>query len=440
MIEPSVLAGDAMKSRPFLTVLLVTLPALARGETSVPDTPAGRALSAWLDALNVAEHQQAFYDSYKLRLKPEELSAWRDDVGGYDLLETYSSDPTNIFFRVKMRKRPREEFGRIGVDANAPATINALGAWGIPLAAEVDPIRLDDAMSAKVIERTAGYLERFHEDAASGKKLAAALRKRAAQGDYRGITFGDALANKVTKDLREAGHDNHLELRFSYVVNTPESDAKQAEEDARRALAANCGFEKAEHLQPNVGYLKLNFFPDAQTCAPTASAAMNFLADSDALILDLRDNNGGRGDLATFITSYFFAAAVHISDGYRRADNVTMEDWTLANVPGKRFIQKPVYVLISKRTFSAGEAVAFVLQDQKRATLVGETTVGGSGTIEFKPIDDHFTVVVPTGRVISPVTKKAWAGTGVEPDVKVPAAEALATALKLATEQAQQGQ
>ena len=422
-----------MTKRPLLAMLFALLPALAVADATVPDTPAGRALTAWLDALSVAEHQKTFFDSYKLRLKPEALAAWRDDVGGYDLLESYPSGPNNIFFRVRQRKRPREEFGRLEVDPKAPMTINAVGAWGVPAVAKADPITIDDAVSANVIERTAAFLERSHEDAASGKMLAAALRKRVAQGEYRGIAYGDVLASRVTRDLREAGHDDHLELRFSYVVQTPESRSSQAADESRRALAANCGFEKAEHLPPNVGYLKLNFFPDAQTCAPTASAAMNFLADSDALILDLRDNTGGRGDLATFVLSYLFSAPVHTSDSYRRVDNVTMESWTLPYVPGKRFTQKPVFVLISKRTFSAGEAVAFVLQDQKRATLVGETTVGGSGTIEFEPIDDHFTAVVPTGRVTSPVTKKQWAGTGVEPDIKVSGTDALSTALELAS-------
>ncbi len=114
---------------------------------------------------------------------------------------------------------------------------------------------------------------------------------------------------------------------------------------------------------------------------------------------------------------------------------MTTESWTLPYVPGKKFIDKPVFVLISKRTFSAGEGLAYVLKDLKRATLIGETTVGGSGTIEFKRIDDHFTLVVPTGRVISPITKTDWAGTGVEPDVKVESAKALDVALELAAEE-----
>ena len=161
---------------------------------------------------------------------------------------------------------------------------------------------------------------------------------------------------------------------------------------------------------------------------------MTQVADSDALILDLRDNNGGRGGMVEFIASYLFAQRTHLGDVFIRSENSTQESWTLADVPGKRFIDKPVFLLLSQRTFSAGEGFSYALKDLKRATLIGETTVGGSGTIAFKPIDDHFTLVLPTGRVVSPVTRTDFAGTGVIPDVKVPADQALEVALKLAAE------
>jgi hypothetical protein len=422
-----------MKRRALLSLLLTLASGLALGAATVPDTPAGRALAAWLDQINDADHQAAFLANYQTWFTPQSIADWRAGVGGYDLLEIWSTGPTNIFFRVRQRRWPVEEFGRLEVAAKAPTTLESLGAWRIPTGAKVEPLELDATAIARLMERTAGLLEELHADAAIGKRLAMGLRKRAARGEYRGIVFGDALARQVTADLREMADDEHLELRFSYALKTPDSDASQAAEESRRALAANCGFQKAEHLQPNIGYLKVDFFPDAETCAPTSAAAMNFLADSDALILDLRDNNGGRASGADVLMSYLFASRVHLTDHFRRADHATTEGWTLANVPGRRFVGKPVYVLISKRTFSAGEGVAFALQDQKRATLVGETTVGGSGTIEFQPLDDHFTVVVPTGRVTGAVSKQGFAGSGVQPDVKVPAAGALETALKLAS-------
>jgi hypothetical protein len=279
-------------------------------------------------------------------------------------------------------------------------------------------------------------LDRFHVDPTIGKTLSTAVRMRAARGDYRSLTYGDEFAIKLTKDLREIGRDRHLEVRFSYVVQSTELLARDPVADSSQR-ASNCGFEKAEHLRPNVGFLKFNFFADPEICAPTASAAMNFLADSDSLILDLRDNNGGIVGMVNFLASYLFAERTHLSDDFRRADNVTTESWTLPYVPGRKFVDKPVFVLISKRTFSAGVALAYILKDLKRATLIGETetTVGGSGTIEFKPIDAHFTLVVPTGRVISPITKTDWAGTGVEADVKVAADAALDVARRLAAEQ-----
>jgi C-terminal processing protease CtpA/Prc len=196
-------------------------------------------------------------------------------------------------------------------------------------------------------------------------------------------------------------------------------------------MSINCGFERAEHLPPNIGYLKFNTFADVAVCAPTAIAAMNFVADSDALILDLRDNNGG-GEMASLIASYLFPAPTHLMDNYDRSSNTTVQDWTWAYVPGKRFVGKPVFVLTSSATFSAAEAFSYALQTVKRATLVGEATGGGAHMVKQRRIDEHFTLVVPFARSISPITHTNWEGTGVEPDVKVPAAEALTEALRRA--------
>lgn len=414
-------------------ILLAALPALSLADATVPDTPAGRAFSAWLDAINNPDraHQQAFLDAHPSWMTVDALADWSAGTGGYELLEVRSNKPNNLFFHVKQRKWPVEEAGRLQVSAAGPQ-IELLGAWRMPPGAKFEPVTLDDASRAKVVERTAALLEEYHVDPAIGRKLAADLRKRAARGEYRGIAYADHLAKQLTADLRETGNDKHLEVRSSHFVLPAGLPAQNPEVEARQMAALNCGFEKAEHLRPNVGYLKFNFFADPKFCADTAAAAMTFLADSDALILDLRDNNGGRGGMAELIASYLFAERTHLIDNFRRADNVTTETWTLPYVPGKKFIGKPVFVLMSKRTFSAGEAFAFILKTQKRATLIGETTAGGSGTIEFKPIDAHFTVVVPTGRAFSPLGKADFAATGVVPDVMAPAGQALDAALKLA--------
>jgi C-terminal processing protease CtpA/Prc len=89
----------------------------------------------------------------------------------------------------------------------------------------------------------------------------------------------------------------------------------------------------------------------------------------------------------------------------------------------------------SKQTFSAAEDFSYSLRNLKRATLIGETTLGGAHETKIEPIDAYFSVSVPFARSISPITGTNWEGTGIEPDVNVAADEALDVALKLAAEE-----
>jgi C-terminal processing protease CtpA/Prc len=130
--------------------------------------------------------------------------------------------------------------------------------------------------------------------------------------------------------------------------------------------------------------------------------------------------------------SYLFAKPTHFMDTYVRSSHAIDESWTLPQVPGVRFIGKPVFVLTSNRTFSAAEAFCYALKTLKRATLVGETTGGGAHPMEVHRIDNHFSISLPIGQSISPITHTDWEGTGVEPDIKVPAVQALDEALRRA--------
>jgi retinol-binding protein 3 len=183
-------------------------------------------------------------------------------------------------------------------------------------------------------------------------------------------------------------------------------------------------------LAGNVGYMKFNGFVSPEDGAYTVTAAMSFIANTDALIIDVRQNGGGSPEMVAFICSYLFPAepGVHLNDLYDRPADSTRQNWTLPSVPGKRYLDKPVYVLTSSRTFSAAEEFTYNLKTQKRATIVGETTGGGAHPVNFRPVATNFAVTVPFARAINPVTKTNWEGTGVKPDREVPAADALKTA------------
>jgi C-terminal processing protease CtpA/Prc len=209
---------------------------------------------------------------------------------------------------------------------------------------------------------------------------------------------------------------------------TPEDIARQR----ARLDAVNCGFQKAEVLDGNVGYLKFDFFADPDICGATASAAMNFLAGTRALVIDLRENGGGSPPMVALVASYLLPPHTHINDLWTRSTDSTEQFFTLDSVAGRHYgADKPVYVLTSHDTFSGGEEFTYDLKTQKRATIIGETTGGGAHPVRGRRIDDHFMIGVPFARAINPITHTNWEGTGVEPDVKVPADQALAKAQEL---------
>jgi C-terminal processing protease CtpA/Prc len=195
----------------------------------------------------------------------------------------------------------------------------------------------------------------------------------------------------------------------------------------------NHGFGKVERLRGNIGYLEFFNFADEELGAETVAAAMNFVNGTDALIIDMRGNGGGNPAMVALVCSYLFGSEpVHLNDLYWREGNRTEEFWTRKEVAGKRYLNKDVYVLTSKRTFSGAEEFTYNLKNLKRATIVGETTGGGAHPGGGFRISEHFGMFVPTGRAISPITKTNWEGTGVTPDVSVPADQALLVARLMA--------
>jgi len=291
---------------------------------------------------------------------------------------------------------------------------------------------LDETERGRVIEGAARLLQEFYVFPDVAKKTAARLQAQQKRGDYRDITDGKVFAARLSDDLAALSGDKHLGVDYFTQDMPPQEPSSRPHPDPRKVAADNCGFEKADHYPPNIGYLKLNMFAEPDICAPTATAAMNFLADSDTLIIDLRDNHGGAPRMVALISSYLFDDPTHLDDIYDRQKDSTEQSWTFPYLPGKKFTGKAVYVLTSNRTFSSAEEFSFDLKSLKRATLIGETTGGGAHPMAPHRIDGHFFIRVPFGRIMNPITKADWENTGVAPDVAVPATDALDEALRRA--------
>lgn len=301
-------------------------------------------------------------------------------------------------------------------------------------------ITVTPAERKEVIENSIAHLKQYYVFPDVAKKMEEALRARAARGEYDKITSGRELAQKLTSDLREVSKDKHLSVmhRVNAIPDKPVTTAYTPEDLARmRQFAAqrNFGFEKVERLQGNIGYIDIRGFMPVEIGAETAAAAMTFIANTDALIVDLRNNGGGEPAMVAFLTSYLFDEPTHLNDIYERYTDKTQQFWTSSFVPGLRFGgKKPVYVLTSNRTFSGGEEFTYNLKNLKRATILGETTGGGAHPVNGVKASDHFEIGVPFARAISPITKTNWEGTGVTPDIALPAADALDRAYALALE------
>jgi hypothetical protein len=296
------------------------------------------------------------------------------------------------------------------------------------------PPALTKAMKEAAIEGLSQQLLDNYVFPEVAKKMDAALREHQGKGDYESISDGEAFAKALTEHVQAISKDKHLRIRFHKdkvnqpAPNRPPTPEELAEEE-REIKRINGGFEKVERLEGNVGYVDFRFFGQHPVCFKAVDSAFGFLANTDALIIDLRKNGGGSPTMVAYICSYLFDNnPVHLNDLYFRPQNETRQFWTLASVPGPRYLDKPVYVLTSNRTFSGAEECSYNLKNLKRATLVGETTGGGAHPGGGRRLSDHFTAFIPTGRAINPITKTNWEGTGVEPDIKVKADEALKTA------------
>lgn len=299
---------------------------------------------------------------------------------------------------------------------------------------------LTTELKNQTIDQIESSMKERYVDPAVAEKAVRSLRVNQRIGAYDKLGEGPAFATLLTQHLNEVCKDAHLRVRYSAEVlperqNRSEPSKVEIEQARRQTQLANVGFEKVERLQGNIGYLKFNYFDEGSVMERPCKAAFDFLADTDALIVDIRQNGGGSPDGVRHICSYLFnEKPVHLNSLYFREGNQTIEFWTLKSVPGHRYAGKDVYVLTSKRTGSGAEEFAYNLKNLKRATIIGENTWGGANPGGVVRLNDHFSIFIPVGRAINPYSKTNWEGTGVDPDIRMDPKESLPATHRLAVE------
>lgn len=297
---------------------------------------------------------------------------------------------------------------------------------------------LDQTQRQAIIGSIADLLVENYVYPEKGVAFASQLREQLGAGKFDDISDTEGMARRLTKVLHEISDDKHFSVQhnpsFNQQLQAPPSDAPVDESDGnlpvwmRQASYENYHFKSVERLTGNVGYMDVRLFLPAEVAGDVASAAMNFLSRSDALIFDLRKHQGGSPTMIQLISTYLFSERdqpKHLNSFYFRPADTYTQTWTLPHVSGARMPDIPVVVLTSALTGSAGEEFTYNLKHMERATIIGETTAGAAHPVAPMALGDDFVINMPMGRAINPITETNWEGVGVEPHISVPQEDAL---------------
>jgi len=296
------------------------------------------------------------------------------------------------------------------------------------------PPALDAKTRAEVVKKVGELMVKLYIFPDKAKEMEALLTKKLQAGEYDKITDVQAFARVLTEDLRSVTKDRHIRVEYGPEIvkmiraresQSPEDREKWRQQALKEERKANFGFREVKILDGNIGYLDLGGFSGLREAAETGIAAMNFLANADAVIIDLRRNGGGSPEMIQLLSSYFLKERIHLNSFENRGEDILEQYWSFHYVPGQPMFDKDLYILTNQRTFSAAEEFTYNMKNMKRATIVGETTGGGAHPGGTKIVNDSFTVWVPTGRAVNPITKTNWEGIGIAPDIAVDSDKAL---------------
>jgi hypothetical protein len=292
------------------------------------------------------------------------------------------------------------------------------------------PTLFDEAVKQEVIGKIGAALADRYIFPDRADQAKTKIDAQLAAGAYDGISEPAAFAARLTDDLQSVTHDKHM--RVSYQGGPPPAPPQGAAAPPPPEKT-NGGFARVDRLKGNIGYIKVNAFPPPSIFNAAADDAMKQLAGTDALIFDMRDNGGGSPETVAYLVSFLLdpAKRVHINSIVNRkqgtSEFTTEEFWSKPIAPP--YLNKPVYVLASKRTFSGGEEFVYDVQALKRVSIYGETTGGGANPGGGVNVGPRFGIFIPGGRAENPITKTNWEGVGVVPDHPVEAKLAFQAAL-----------
>lgn len=297
-----------------------------------------------------------------------------------------------------------------------------------------DKVTLNAKKRSAIVGNISDLLLDYYVFPDTAVKMSNHIQHRLKSGAYNKITDPVAFSDALTVDLYSVYHDGHMLVQYApqQFRNTPSSSTEPEEDPLRRIKQANFGLKKVEVLNGNIGYIQIDhFWADTIYGKETVKATLQFVSNSNAVIIDLRDCGGGSQETVKLICGYFLKESTHINDMFDRAANTTTAYWTKPDSTFTKMNDMPLYILTNNKTFSAAEEFCYDLQNLQRATIVGETTGGGAHGTFSQDAGNGFRLSIPYSTAINPVTKTSWEKVGVKPEIEVASDQALETAESL---------
>lgn len=290
---------------------------------------------------------------------------------------------------------------------------------------------LSDAQINRLMDSTFEVMANNYIEPARVPQLKALFHSKRELGHYQGLTTLSAFAKQFGDDLRQVSGDKHLSL---YTVN-PHEEITYILSHPEGKLTYNYAFECVRYLPGNIGYLKFNKFHPSDDAKRVVDSAFAFLAQSAGMIIDLRDTVGGSPALVQYMLSYFINTGTplwYVEDANGKVVDDNLAVAVTASVPFAD--DYPIWVLTSSNTASASEIFAGVLQANNKAVIVGDVTAGAGFYVGVRHITDELIFRISLMKPVISATGSNWEKTGIQPDIAVPAMDALDTARELAFE------
>jgi C-terminal processing protease CtpA/Prc len=312
----------------------------------------------------------------------------------------------------------------------------------IILSTEINAQNLTENGKNNILFKVIEKLETVYPFPEISEKTIAGLQSKISEGFFKKFDSSNEFATQVTSILEKYSNDKHLDLIFDpslakALLKETSSGNDYTKEEAKVEIWNNYGFKELKILDGNIGYLNLSVFFSIDYAREIADASMSYSKNCHALIIDLRQNGGGWGDMVVYLLSYLVDNKEPLLLDITKStlDGSTDSTVVPVNISANKLTNIPIYILVSSTTASAAEAFTFYITHlNKFVTLVGKKTKGAENPVEHISLNENFVLQIPAWRRIYSKYSGSWEGVGIRPDIEIEPADALKAAHKMALE------